>query len=282
MAPVVSDLSIYTDDLWHCASDLGFRRRFFAEEVFSHPAKLNLHMLQRIVDLYTLPWDTLLDPMAGTGSLMVAATQQRNVIVRDLMPEYVAMMQASLPIIHRRGGLFCGLVDIDQGDAKTLLCPRFDHIIMSPPYGFETGNGISNHRRARILAEQKHGDRWRKYIEAPNHASFASGFRYAGGQQNTGNKSGRNYWQDMGSIYAHLTELLPSGGYMILILKNHYRRGKLRDVVSKTIAVVDGQKMNLVARHGRYIDNPSLWQRRRREQGLPIVDIEDALVFEKV
>lgn len=32
---------------------------------------------------------------------------------------------------------------------------------------------------------------------------------------------------------------------------------------------------------GRFIDNPSLWQRRRKEQGLPIVDVEDVLVFKK-
>lgn len=272
---------MYTDELWCLGSDVGYRRQFFVEEVFSHPAKIHLHMLQKIIDLYTQPWETLLDPMAGTGSLMLAATQQRHVILRDIMPEYVAMMQKSLPKIHRRGGLFCGMIDIGQADAITLTCPRFDHIIMSPPYGFETGSGISNRRRARILEQKKHDNRWRKYIESPNHASFASGFRYAGGQENTGNKSGQNYWQDMKQIYAHLLQMTPAGGYVILVIKNHIRRGKLRDVVAKTITVVEAQNAQLVARHGRYIENPSLWQRLRREQGKPIVDVEDVLVFKR-
>lgn len=269
-------------DIWTFPSDLGIRRRLFAADVFAHPAKLHLGLLQRLIDLYTLPGDMLLDPMAGTGSLMLAATQQRNVILRDLEPEYVAMMRASMPKIHRYAGLFGGLIDIDQADAKTLECPPFNHIIFSPPYGFETGSGISNERRARIFAEKKHGDRWKRYIEQPCHASFAAGFRYAGGSQNAGNKSGRNYWADMRLIYANLGKLMPAGGRMIVILKNHYRRGELRDVVSQTVVELQLLGLELGTRHERLIDNPSLWQRRRKEQGMPIVEVEDVLVFRKV
>lgn len=69
---------------------------------------------------------------------------------------------------------------------------------------------------------------------------------------------------------------------MILVLKNHYRRGVLRDIVGQTVVEVEKMGMELVARHGRLIDNPSLWQRRRKEQGLPIVEVEDVLVFRKV
>lgn len=269
------------DQLWTFPVDRGLRRRLFAEEVFSHPAKLHLGLLQKLIDLYTYPGETLLDPMAGTGSLMIAATQQRNVILRDLQPEYVALMQASIPFIHRRAGLFGGLIDIDQADAKTLECPPFDHAIFSPPYGFETGDGVSNERRMRILNEKQHGGRWDRYLEQPCHASFAGGFRYAGGNQNAGNKSGRNYWADMRPIYGRVAQRLPAGGLMILILKNHYRRGKLRDIVGMTVVEVEKLGLALVARHGRYIDNPSLWQRRRKEKGEPTVDVEDVLVFKK-
>lgn len=275
-------MTVALDQLWTFRVDRGLRRRLFAPEVFSHPAKLHLGLLQKLIDLYTYPGETLLDPMAGTGSLMIAATQQRNVILRDLQLEYVNLMQASVPLIHRRAGLFGGLIDIEQADAKTLDCPPFDHAIFSPPYGFETGNGVSNERRMRILNEKQQGGRWDKYLEQPCHASFAGGFRYSGGNQNTGNKSGRNYWGDMRLIYERIIKLLPSGGLMILILKNHYRRGKLRDIVGQTVFEVEKMGVEMAARHGRFIDNPSLWQRRRKEQGLPIVDVEDVLVFRKV
>jgi hypothetical protein len=266
---------------WTLPVDTGVRRRLFTPEVFAHPAKLHLGLLQKLIDLYTGPGETLLDPMAGTGSLMLAATQQRHVILRDIQPEYVSMMQCSIQKIHQAAGLFSGLIDIDQADAKALECPPFDHVVFSPPYGFETGNGISNERRARLFSKKTHGERWHKYIEQPNHASFAAGFRYAGGRGNTGNKSGRNYWADMRLIYGRLAELSPAGGLMILIIKNHYRRGKLIDLTAQTATEVQGLGFELIARHGRFIDNPSLWQRRRREQGLPIVDVEDVLVFRR-
>lgn len=310
---------------WTFPADLPARRRFFDSCVFAHPAKLHLGLLQRLIDLYTVPGETILDPMAGTGSLMLAATQMRNVICRDLENEYVAMMHKSARRVREQAGLFAGLIDIDQADARTLDCatfdsiitsppygfqsgagvtnperiaakyegelgdrwrrylgkPPFNHVITSPPYGFETGNGISNERRAQIFAEGKCGRRWDRYIQAPNHASFAAGFRYAGKQNNTGNKSGRNYWRDMSAIYERLTMFLPPEGKLILVLKNHYRRGKLIDIVGHTVTVVEALGLKLAARHARFINNPSLWQRRRKEQGLPIVEVEDVLVFAK-
>ena len=209
---------------WVFGVDSGLRRRLFGAEVFQHPAKLHLGLLQRLIDLYTAPGDTLLDPMAGTGSLMLAATQQRNVILRDIQPEYVAMMQASASRVHQIGGLFAGLIDIDQADAKTLICPAFEHIIFSPPYGFQSGGGVSNPQRIAALYNGKLGRRWKRYIDMPNQASFCINFHYVGGKSNTGNKSGRNYWADMRTIYARLAELTPSGGRVIVILKNHYRQ----------------------------------------------------------
>lgn len=261
---------------WTFPVDLRARRLYFHPEVFTHPAKLHLSLLQRLIDLYTCPGDTLLDPMAGTGSLMLAAAQQRNVIVRDLEPEYVELMRMSAPIVHRRGGLLSGLIDIDQADARTIECPPFNHIITSPPYGFETGKGITKERQGRII-----GKGWLNKCQGLTAPTWMGGFRYPGGQNNAGNKSGRNYWRDMRQAYARWVEILPLGGYMILVLKNHYRRGKLIDVTGKTIEVVSELNMHLVSRHERLITNPSLWQRRRQERSLPTINIEDVIVFQR-
>lgn len=263
---------------WEFPVDRGARRQNFCKLAYSHPAKMHLGLLQRLIDLYTQPGDTVLDPMAGSGSLMIAATQQRNVILRDLEQEYVALMQMSLPLIRRRAGLFGGLIDIDQADARTLECPRFDCIITSPPYGFETGMGVTDERRVHLAAM---GKMWVNKIGETSGVSWLGGFRYEGGQNNAGNKSGRNYWRDMTAIYARLICLLPPPGKLILVIKNHYRRGKLRDVVGQTIQVVQGQGLQLVARHARAITHPSIWQRRRKEKGLPVVEEEDVLVFGK-
>lgn len=268
-----------TTGAWRFPSDLAARHRFFAPSSFSHPAKLHLGLLQRLIDLYTAPGDTLLDPMAGSGSLLLAATQQRNVIIRDIEPSYVQLMHSSAPIIRQKAGLFAGLIDIDIADAKGLCCPHFDHIITSPPYGCRTQNGEGELSRKERLKDIQFDPRWLR--RNTDGCAGHLGFRYANASgDNIGNKQGGKYWQDMLTVYSRLTELLPHSGKLILILKNHYRRGNLVDVVERTVDLIEGLGLTLTARHGRYIDNPSLWQRRRREAGLPIVDVEDVLVFE--
>jgi DNA modification methylase len=267
--------------IWHFKTDQPARRRFFHPQAFSHPAKMHLGLLQRLIDLYTAPGDTLLDPMAGTGSLMLAATQMRDVILRDIQPEYIDLIHLSAPIIRNQAGLFAGLIDVGCADARTLECPPFDHIITSPPYGFETGAGVSNPRRVALLYMGALGQRWKRYLDNPTHASVAAGFRYLGGQANIGNMSGRNYWREMQLVYERCVMFLPPEGKLIVVLKNHYRRGQLIDITGRTIELVQALGLELVARYGRWIDNPSLWQRRRREQGLPIVDVEDVLVFSR-
>jgi hypothetical protein len=265
-----------SDNLWTFPVDVGLRRKLFCAESFSHPAKLHLGLLQRIIDTYTQFGETILDPMAGTGSLMLAATVHRNVVLRELEQDYVAMINASVPLI-RRAGLFLGVIDVDQADARYDKLPWANHIITSPPYGFEVGTADSWARRKERLLNIDHDERWQRKFRN----STSDKFHYAGGRENTGNKSGRNYWKDMELIYQNCYNALPSGGLMILILKNHYRRAKLIDITQQTIEKCRGQHFELINRHGRFIDNPSLWQRRRKEKGEPVVEVEDVLVFRK-
>lgn len=261
---------------WTFPSDVGWRRQYFSLEAFRHPAKLHLGLLQKLIDRYTLPGDTLFDPMAGSGSLMFAATQQRNVILRELEYEYVSLIEQSVPIIRRAAGLFAGMIDYGQADARRVEVPRFDHIITSPPYGFEASGGMTENRRRRHEQLESLG---RKLGQRSN--TYSIGFRYAGGNTNIGNKSGGNYWREMRTVYMRMAEIMPAGGMMILILKNHHRRGKLIDVVSQTVVECESIGLTVVERHMRMVDNPSIWQRRRVEQGLPIVDHEDVLVFRR-
>jgi hypothetical protein len=125
------------------------------------------------------------------------------------------------------------------------------------------------------------GPMWSKKTGQISSQTWTGGFRYAGGQANAGNKSGRNYWDDMRAIYARLIALMPAGGLMLLVVKNHYRRGVLRDITGQTAALLAGLGLTWHDWHVRYIRNPSLWQRRRREQGLPVVEFEDVLAFRK-
>lgn len=269
-------INVSAPEVWRFRSDVALRKRYFTPEVFSHPAKAHLLLIQKLVQRYTLPGETILDPMAGTGTLLLAATVQRNVILRDLEPSYVALIESSIPIIRRAGGLFCGSIDVGIADAHTITCPAFDHILFSPPYGFETGKGITPER---LTEFQTRG--WTDKLGGYAAKTMTGGFQYEGGSSNIGNKTGRSYWKEMRCVYARLADLLTGPGLMILVLKNHYRRGKLIDVVAQTIVECEALGFALAERHARSVDHPSHWQRRRVEQGLPIVQHEDILVFRK-
>ncbi|MBK8035325.1 MAG: hypothetical protein IPK17_38635 [Chloroflexi bacterium] len=121
--------NITAPEVWKFRTDVALRKRYFTPEAFRHPAKAHLLLVQKLVQRYTLPGETILDPMAGTGTLLLAATLQRNVILRDLEPAYVALIEASVPIIRGAGGLLCGAIDVGVADARTITCPTFDHII---------------------------------------------------------------------------------------------------------------------------------------------------------
>ena len=48
-----------------------------------------------------------------------------------------------------------------------------------------------------------------------------------------------------------------------------------------TVATCESLGFSLHARHQRRVFPLSLWQRRRKEMGLPVVEEEDVLVFRK-
>lgn len=266
---------------WKLKSDLPLRRWLFEDEVFAHPAKMHLGLMQRLIDMYSAPGDTLFDPMAGTGSLLYAATLGRNVVLRELEPSYLDLIHYSLPKLCEAAGMLLGRINVGLGDARLPFDVQCDHILFSPPYGIETTTGnMAASRREELLAG-KYGERWQRKLGVHS-ANFFSGFNYAGNApDNTGNKTGRNYWIDMRLIYANCLAAIPSKGLMIVVLKNHYRRGKLIDIVGETMSEVEALGGSLIARHGRQIDRLSIWVRRRRERGLPVVEVEDVLVFSK-
>jgi len=67
-------------------------KKFFPPEAVSHPAKMNLHLLNYLIQRYTNEGDTLLDPMSGTGSTgIIAGLNGRNVICIDLEKKFHEM-----------------------------------------------------------------------------------------------------------------------------------------------------------------------------------------------
>ena len=275
-------------ELLELGSDLALRYRYFSKASMAHPAKLHLGLLAWLIDRYTLPGDTVADPMCGIGSTAYAALLQRNVILREIEPKWLALAHENAAAIIRAAGLFAGAIDVGQADARQPWGVQADHVVFSPPYSCEMSRnrfraqGILSHKQ-RLLAEQpgKLGQRWRILLEREQTQPGSAGsiqFHYGQHPAQIGYLRDATYWAAMAEIYTQARAAL-RGGKMILVIKDHIRRGERVCVADQTVALCETLGFRLIERHARRVYPLSLWQRRRKERGEPIIEEEDVLVF---
>jgi len=118
-------------------SDTAERKKLFVGLSFSHPAKMHLSLQIDLIERFTKVGDTILDPMAGSGTLLIACALGRNVILVELEEKFVKMQQANWKKIKRLGpmlGYSMGQATLLQGDSRQLDNVLADACIFSPPY----------------------------------------------------------------------------------------------------------------------------------------------------
>ncbi len=121
--------------------DTTMRKGVFTAESFSHPAKLDAQLQVYLVERYTQPGDTILDPMAGSGTVLLACSLGRNVVYVELEQKFVDMAHGNWEKILQRGpqmGFSMGDAQIICGDARqltSLLKGQVGAIVTSPPHG---------------------------------------------------------------------------------------------------------------------------------------------------
>ena len=126
--------------------DTAFRKQFFVLDSFAHPAKMDAQLLIWIVERYTQVGETILDPMAGSGTMMLACGLGRNCILVELEDKFCKMMRDNWEEVRMRPQLGCsmGECQIIQGDARQLEGLLVDKIVTSPPYAeAQSGGGIA-------------------------------------------------------------------------------------------------------------------------------------------
>jgi len=266
-------------------SDLHLRYKWFTPESLAHPAKLHLGLLHWLIERYTKPGDTIADPMAGIGSILYAATLQRTVIAREIEPRWLEIAHRNASYIYHAGGLFVAPMSVGQHNAREPWGYQADHIIFSPPYGNEAGTTPNGRRMLPYKLHQglaSYGERWQKFMDKPNAGTAgAVVFHYGSHPAQIGHFRGKRYLHVMGEIYGHAHNALRTGGFLILVVKDHISEGLRIRTADATVATCEGLGFALHARHQRRVFPLSLWQRRRKEQGLPVVEEEDVLIFRK-
>lgn len=116
--------------------DTEFRKQFFVPNSFAHPAKMDAQLLIWLVEHYTEPGQTILDPMFGSGTTMLACTLGRHVIGVELEQKFVDMAKQNWEKVQQRPqlGYAMGDCQILLGDARNLPQVLCDAVITSPPF----------------------------------------------------------------------------------------------------------------------------------------------------
>jgi modification methylase len=269
--------------LLELGSDLSLRYKWFCPASLSHPAKLHLGLVEWLVQRYTLPGETIADPMAGIGSTLLAAAYQRQVIAREIEPRWVELLRQNARQISAQAGLFGGTIDIRQADAREPWGYDTDHILFSPPYGCAASATPNAHRSLPYRLRDdlsRYDTRWQRLLEHPTPGSMgAVVFHYGSHTAQVGHLRGARYWQAMEQVYTQARPALRPGGLMIVVIKDHIHHGQRVPTANQTVELCQRLGFHLHAHLHRRVFPLSLWQRRRKETGLPVVEDEDVLIF---
>ena len=199
-----------TLDLLKFPNDVSYRKRIFTEEavpsgnteitVMSHPAKANLYLYEECVKYLSEPGDTVMDIMAGAGSILLGGLLGRKVVAIELQDPYMQLIRLSA---EKMGIQPLTLV----GDCtKILPIKGIQAIVFSPPYAGTMAVPSKKRAEAREQYEQ-----------------------YGAGEGNIGMMRPFQYNQKMREIYQLCLESLKPGGYLALIIKDYYS-GELQEL----------------------------------------------------
>jgi DNA modification methylase len=108
--------------------------------VLVHPAKFPETMAQEFIEFFTKRGEMVLDPMAGTGSTLIAALRAgRNSCGIELNPKYAGIARQiiadeRLALGASIEGLMANVITGDALLANNYSLPTLDYVFTSPPY----------------------------------------------------------------------------------------------------------------------------------------------------
>ena len=243
--------------------DVTWRKSLFPEQAMKHLAKLQMYLEQAIYQYVSVEGDTLLDPMGGTGTLMMAALEGRYVITLDIEEGYHELQKEVYTHLLAYHPDMVPCIQL-HGNCKLLLPIPCDHIIFSPPYGqaFKPSKKLTG-----IVA-----DKYRVSEE-----EFQE---YAKTQGNVGKLNTFLYNQEMEKVYRLCYQSLKPGGTMTIVIKDIIEGGK-RTFFSKWINRVCKQVGFVEYAWFKTLQLGGPWQDIRRSKGEDTVDDEDTIIFRR-
>jgi len=183
--------------------------------VLVHPAKFPETLAQEFIEFFTKQGETVLDPMAGTGSTLVAALRAgRNSYGIELNPRYAEI--AKEMITEERaaldgaiGNLKSEIIHGDAAQISNYQLPIIDYVLTSPPYwDILRAKGAETQKKRRDSAAlDVH------YSDDPNDLGNISDYE--------------EFLRKLVTIYEGLKPVLCEKAYLTIIVKNVKKGGKI-------------------------------------------------------
>lgn len=246
-------------------SDASYRKEMFPVEANQHQAKANVFLIQSCVEYVSEPGQLLLDPFGGTGTLMVAALINRDVMLIEISEVFHNIQQRALERLEEIApGVSEHISLINSPLQRVLPMPNTaDHIIFSPPYA-----AIMKSKGTDKLTLEKTDYKMAEYtFTSPLNLGMMSDWLWA---------------QEMQTVYKKCFDTLKPGGSMTVIVKDHMEK---RQRVPLSQAAVDkcievGFTLN-PDEWFKWLAPGSVYTHIYRARGWEVVDDEDIIVLRK-
>lgn len=246
-------------------SDTAERKAIFPPRAMEHPAKACIEMIREIVKYVSMPGEVILDPMAGSGTIMLAWSELgRGVIAIEIVPYYADIIREYVASVDDPPNPDANAVVLN-GDCQRLLpLPgACHHVIFSPPY-------------ATALKRRSTGGE--RDLATSTDVFVGDITQYSDVQGNVGSLNPFFHNQAMEGIYRKLFETVRPGGTMTVIIKDYIEGGKRVPLGNRCVAMCLGLGWKLLEWHKRE-SKGTIFLSIRRAKGLITVDDEDMIMF---
>jgi DNA modification methylase len=183
------------------------------KDVLQHPAKFPETLAEEFVSFFTKRGETVLDPMLGTGSTLVACLRTgRHGVGIELNPHYAEIARRVIEDERQRLGQ--AVTDLRSqvyaGNAARLAdfdLPRIDYVLTSPPYW--------------DMLHARGAETQRKRRRSPKLDVF-----YSDDPEDLGNIHDYGEFLDrLVAVYTGVRGVLRPGAYLTIIVKNVKKAG---------------------------------------------------------
>ncbi len=183
--------------------------------VLVHPAKFPETMAQEFIEFFTKRGQTVLDPMAGTGSTLIAALRAgRNSFGIELNPKYAKIAKQIIKDERKTlgesvDGLTSEIINGDALKAAKFKIPTIDYVLTSPPYwDMLHAKGAETQKKRRTSSDMD--------------------VFYSDDPKDVGNiHDYKKFLEMLVEIYAGLKPLIRERAYLTIIVKNVKKGGKI-------------------------------------------------------